>query len=217
MPNRAQDLPDDLPLPLDSGEPWWYFTGGRVSVDFANTLRERWHRRVETLVTTRDLQRWLTRAGVLRGDADPTEEALDDAREVREVIDRTFLSTIEDQSSDVADVATIDRWLRRGQLSLHLVEGPSGLALEDMQPPDPVRHALGLIALDAAQILGDRSARHRLRICASETCSARFFDNSPAGRRQWCSMSGCGNVAKARRYRARHARKQSRRNRDASN
>jgi predicted RNA-binding Zn ribbon-like protein len=45
--------------------------------------------------------------------------------------------------------------------------------------------------------------RGRLRICASETCSARFFDRSPAGQRRWCSMRTCGNEAKARRHRAR--------------
>jgi predicted RNA-binding Zn ribbon-like protein len=45
--------------------------------------------------------------------------------------------------------------------------------------------------------------RERLRICASDTCSARFYDRSPAGGRVWCSMTGCGNVAKARRHRER--------------
>ena len=53
MPDR--DLPDDLALPLTSGEPWWYWSGGRPAVDFANTLRERWRRNVETLVTQDDL------------------------------------------------------------------------------------------------------------------------------------------------------------------
>jgi predicted RNA-binding Zn ribbon-like protein len=45
--------------------------------------------------------------------------------------------------------------------------------------------------------------RSRIRICASETCSARFFDRSPAGLRRWCSMRTCGNEAKARRHRLR--------------
>ena len=49
------DLPDELKLPLGSGEPWWYWLGGRPSLDFVNTLRERWWRNVETLVTPADL------------------------------------------------------------------------------------------------------------------------------------------------------------------
>jgi predicted RNA-binding Zn ribbon-like protein len=52
-------------------------------------------------------------------------------------------------------------------------------------------------------MLGLESQRARVRICASETCSARFYDRSPAGVRRWCSMSLCGNVAKARRHRSR--------------
>ena len=65
------------------------------------------------------------------------------------------------------------------------------------------RRALGEIALDAARMLGDPAQRARVRVCASDTCSARFYDRSPAGRRRWCSMRTCGNEAKARRHRAR--------------
>ena len=61
-----------------------------------------------------------------------------------------------------------------------------------------------VVALDAAQMLGTPAERARIRICASGTCSARFYDRSPAGRRRWCSMQACGNVEKARRHRARH-------------
>jgi predicted RNA-binding Zn ribbon-like protein len=66
-----------------------------------------------------------------------------------------------------------------------------------------VTAALATVALDAARMLGTPGERARLRVCASPTCSARFYDRSPAGRRRWCSMTGCGNQAKARRHRAR--------------
>jgi predicted RNA-binding Zn ribbon-like protein len=68
---------------------------------------------------------------------------------------------------------------------------------------DSPRRALGTIALDAATLLGSPAERARLRICASETCAARFYDRSPAGARRWCSMRTCGNEAKARRHRER--------------
>jgi predicted RNA-binding Zn ribbon-like protein len=51
-------------------------------------------------------------------------------------------------------------------------------------------------------MLGTPEQRGRERICAGSTCSARFYDRSPAARRRWCSMAACGNVEKARRYRA---------------
>jgi predicted RNA-binding Zn ribbon-like protein len=70
---------------------------------------------------------------------------------------------------------------------------------------DSPRRALGMVALDAARMLGKPEQRARIRICASDTCSARFYDRSPAAARRWCSMQACGNVAKARRYRKAHA------------
>src|ERR671930_616532 len=71
MPARARDLPDTLALPLRSGEEWWYWLGGRPALDLVNTLRERWRRRVETLVTPADLGLWLERAGLPLGDGAP--------------------------------------------------------------------------------------------------------------------------------------------------
>jgi len=58
----ARDLPEQLALPLASGAAWWYWLGGRPAIDLVNTLRERWRRRVETLVTPDDLGLWLVRA-----------------------------------------------------------------------------------------------------------------------------------------------------------
>src|SRR6185312_4761641 len=83
-----RDLPDVLELPLASGETWWYWLGGRTALDFVNTLRERWRRRVETLVTPADLAGWLVRAGLL-ADAPSriSRELLEQARELREAID----------------------------------------------------------------------------------------------------------------------------------
>ena len=56
-----------------------------------------------------------------------------------------------------------------------------------------------MVAYDAARMLGIPAERDRVRICGSDTCSARFYDRSPAGARRWCSMAACGNQ-KARRH-----------------
>lgn len=39
-----------------------------------------------------------------------------------------------------------------------------------------------------------------LRECASDTCEWLFLDRSHSRTKRWCSMSGCGNRAKARRH-----------------
>jgi predicted RNA-binding Zn ribbon-like protein len=199
-----RDLPEDLVLPLASGEPWWYWSGGRPAVDFVNTHRERWRRGVETLVTPDDLATWLVRAGVMDAPARASRAVLEQARDLREAIDALVVAQIEGRPMPSEAITLVDDWLvfagARPQLVLDNAAGAAQLT--ERAAADSPRRALGMIALDAAQMLGTEQ-RARIRICASETCSGRFFDRSPAGRRRWCSMRTCGNGAKARRYRAR--------------
>jgi predicted RNA-binding Zn ribbon-like protein len=201
MPDR--DLPEDLHLPLATGEPWWYWSGGRPAVDFVNTHRERWRRGVETLVTPDDLSTWLVRAGVMDVPAPVPRHVLLQARDLREAIDALVVAEIEGTRPSPDAVTLVDDWLVFAGPRPQLVTGPDGAAaLTERAPADSPRRALGTVALDAAQMLGT-AERSRIRICASETCSGRFFDRSPAGRRRWCSMRTCGNVTKARRHRER--------------
>jgi hypothetical protein len=44
----------------------------------------------------------------------------------------------------------------------------------------------------------------RLKMCRNEGCPVVFYDTSRNGRRVWCDVTACGNVANARAYRARH-------------
>ncbi|MDX6691185.1 MAG: hypothetical protein QOG15_2642 [Solirubrobacteraceae bacterium] len=199
------DLPNDLALPLRSGRAHWYWLGGCPSADFVNTLRERWWRRVETLVTPDDLVGWLERAELLPANGGVTASTahLTRARDLREAIDAGFVAVTAGGAMPQASVEAIDRWLAVATLPPTLARGPAGEpVLRDAVPTDRVEHALGRIALDAATLLGS-GERERARICASDTCSARFYDRSPTAGRRWCSMRGCGNVAKARRHRAR--------------
>jgi len=207
MPDR--DLPEDLALPLSSGAEWWYWTGGRPAVDFVNTFRERWCRRVETLVTPQDLATWLVQAGVMDAGAraDVPVAVLGQARDLREAIDTLIVATIEDRPAPAEAVTRVDDWLVfagvRPQLVVAGPGEPGAVRLTERAAADSPRRALGMIALDAARMLGTEDERGRIRVCASETCSGRFFDRSPAGARRWCSMRTCGNQDKARRHRAR--------------
>jgi predicted RNA-binding Zn ribbon-like protein len=201
-----RDLPPDLALPLSSGAPWWYWLGGRPSVDFVNTLRERWNRRVETLVSPEDLAAWLHLAGVVPAPPGRVPgEVLHEARALREAIDVLVRAAVEDRPAPAAAVGCVDDWLVHAGARPQLALGSGGVPVLGERPSaDSPRRALGMLALDAAQLLGTPAERARLRICEAEDCSARFYDRSPAGARRWCSMRACGNAAKARRHRARH-------------
>jgi predicted RNA-binding Zn ribbon-like protein len=173
-------------------------------VDFVNTRRERWRRGVETLVTPQDLTAWLVQAHVMDEPASVSKAVLSQARELREAIDALLVATIDGAASPAGAVTLVDDWLVFAGARPQLVPGPDGASpqLTERAAADSPRRALGTIALDAATMLGT-DQRSRIRICASATCSGRFFDRSPAGKRRWCSMRTCGNEAKARRHRQR--------------
>jgi predicted RNA-binding Zn ribbon-like protein len=198
------DLPEVLDLPLASGAEYWYWLGGRPATDFVNTLRERWRRRVETLATPEDLGLWLQRAGLLDAEHEAVpDRLLGEARALREAIDACLAAAVAGARADPAAVAAIDAWLAHALPvpRLRLAAAPELVVAPARRDP---RAALAAVALDAARMLGASAEAARMRVCASDACSARFYDRSPAGRRRWCSMQGCGNQAKARRYRARH-------------
>lgn len=191
-------------MPLPSGRPHWYWIGGSPAVDLVNTLRERWRRRVECLVDGGDLAEWLRRAGLVPADATvtATPRQLAAARELREAVDVLLRAAVDSTPAPPDAVAVIDSGMRLlgPRRRLTLADGVPHLT--DAVPDDPVDAALGSLSADAARVLGTRE-RERLRICAADDCSARFLDRSPAGRRRWCSMGGCGNRAKVRRHRQR--------------
>jgi predicted RNA-binding Zn ribbon-like protein len=204
MSATARDLPDTLASPLRSGEEWWYWLGGRPALDLVNTLRERWRRRVETLASPADLGLWLVRAELVPERPRVTRALLDEARDLREAIDLCVQAVVAHATVPSDAVAHIDSWLLDAAARPRLAIGGDGRPRLDERPPgDSARAALAAIALDAARMLGTEDEARRVRICASDTCSARFYDRSPAAARRWCSMALCGNEAKARRHRER--------------
>jgi predicted RNA-binding Zn ribbon-like protein len=197
------EVPDP---PFASGAPYWYWLGGRPALDLVNTRRERWNRDIECLVTVDDAVAWLVQAELLPAPVAAPEAVLHEARALREAIDGAVRACVEGRPVDPADVTLIDDWLVHAGARPQLALSPDGApCLAERPAADSPRRALGMVALDAAQMLGDHAERARIRVCGSETCSARFYDRSPAGRRRWCSMAACGNVEKVRRHRARGA------------
>jgi predicted RNA-binding Zn ribbon-like protein len=194
-----RDLPDGPPA---SGAPYWYWLGGRPALDFVNTRRERWRRDVECLLSVGEVVAWLVRAGLLPQPMKAPASVLAEARELREAIDAGVRAAVERRPPDPTAIALIDNWLAGTHPALLTDSSGRPVLLERPRALSP-RRALGMVAYDAARMLGIETERARVRICGSDTCSARFYDRSPAARRRWCSMAFCGNQAKARRFRER--------------
>ena len=58
---------------------------------------------------------------------------------------------------------------------------------------------LAPVLWSAADLLVGRQLA-RVRQCANPACGWLFLDDSKSGNRRWCSMSACGNRAKAHRH-----------------
>ncbi|WP_202919389.1 CGNR zinc finger domain-containing protein [Saccharothrix deserti] len=94
--------------------------------------------------------------------------------------------------------STLDTLLDHGRLRLRLtVDGPA----EEEDVPDPAWRAAWACLRDYLAL--ESTTPDRVRKCANPDCTLHFHDTSRTGKRQWCSMSVCGNRFKARRHHSR--------------
>lgn len=100
-----------------------------------------------------------------------------------------------------ADLDLLNHWTAQPLPGAGLTLGGDG-TLRPMPPALDVRGLLGLLARDAADLLGGPLSG-RIRECAATDCTLLFVDESRAGARRWCSMDACGARAKMAEYRAR--------------
>jgi predicted RNA-binding Zn ribbon-like protein len=195
---EPDQLEPDQPAARRSEGSWvWY--GGRPSLDLVNTRRDRERSGAEYLCEAADLADWLRAAG--RGDLAVNAGALAQAQELREAIDAGVRAAVAGQPFPVAELETLNRWLAAAPVISPQLRLSGGVAvLRSPEIPRTVAQVLSDIARDAAELLGT-SQRSRLRICPGPGCAGRFTDDSPAGRRRWCSMAVCGNRSKAATHR----------------
>ena len=126
--------------------------------------------------------------------------AFRDAIALRETIYRIFFATAERQPPAPADLAAVNRALRAAPARIGVARADPGFAWCVSAVEAPGAPALlAPVLWSAANLLtGPRLAR--VRHCANERCLWLFLDDSKSGTRRWCSMSACGNRAKAHRH-----------------
>lgn len=132
------------------------------------------------------------------------DRALRDALALRETVYRVFFCAAEGRTPATADLDALNRALQAGPDRIGVARSGSGFAWRVTPIEAPTVPALlAPVAWSAAALLtGPRLAR--VRHCANEHCLWLFLDDSKSGTRRWCSMSACGNRAKAHRHYVRH-------------
>lgn len=172
--------------------------GGAMCLDFVNG----------TLATYDDAIAFGVSAGVInRGEQKRLSRARGAARELGEL--RRVRAALRHLFDHIAtrrkavDLRSFNTELRGALRQMHITDRLDW----SLGAPVDVKTIRHRILWDAATLLtSDRIAV--LKRCANPDCAWLFLDESRRGNRRWCSMSECGNRAKARRHYRKVARHQ---------
>jgi predicted RNA-binding Zn ribbon-like protein len=170
--------------------------------EFVNTIHIDPHLETpeESLGSPRELDKWL-RAHELLGDGE-TAGSGDLARAIglREAL-RSLLASNHGEPLGPDAVVVLRRASERAGLGLRFHDD-GGSAVEPAATG--VDGALGMLLADVNAAMADGSWS-RLKVCLADDCRWAFYDRSRNHSRRWCTMRACGNRAKVRSYRERHA------------
>jgi len=204
-----------------TGTPEYAFdlSAGHPCLDFVNTVsgdrqaepRERLHGYGELLAFARQsgaidaahARRLLAEARGRPADADAVHR---EAIAVREALFRVLDAAAEKRAPPGEDLARISAFVGRSLGHRRLERGEQGYALGWEDAPEALDAPLWRVAASAAELLTSGAVLERVRVCGlheTHECSWLFVDATRARTRRWCSMTSCGNKAKARRHYAR--------------
>jgi predicted RNA-binding Zn ribbon-like protein len=203
--------------------------GGRLCLDFVNTVKGRIGRpgarrgrdyadRIvgERLVSYEALRRWAEAAGAAQhtearmlareGASRPADAAATLARAIalREALYRLFKTAIEEWTPEEHDLAVVNREHHLAVGHERLVGSPR-FAWQWDRDPAALDRVLWTVVRSGVELLTSPDLE-RVGQCPGAECGWLFLDTSRSGRRQWCDMADCGNLAKVRRFRQRRAR-----------
>ncbi|MBR7959409.1 CGNR zinc finger domain-containing protein [Burkholderia vietnamiensis] len=185
-----------------------------LSIDFANTLYWRGtDAPTETFGTLDDLFGWCRdQAGVPTRVADACvvyekgmcagrdEPAiLARALELRDALYRLFHAQAERREPATDDLVLLGGFLAEAAPRVALARIDGAYAWRVPQGEVALPRLLSPVLWSATDLLGGARLA-KVKRCANDACQWLFIDDSKNGSRRWCSMSSCGNRAKAYRH-----------------
>ena len=186
------------------------WSGGHPALDLVNTLDERPSPSpIENLTTYRDLTRFAALARLIDRRTAAHLERLDStgsailkrARRLREHLHDVLAAGHSRRPPRQSDLDALSAAIQAAHAARVLVASASpGLANRRWSPALAREIPLHACSLAIECLLVDEP-RKRIRKCAASDCDVYYLDTSKGHRRQWCSMIGCGNREKQRRWR----------------
>lgn len=186
--------------------------GGRLCIDFVNTIENRAGARPEDAITSyAQLVRWARHAGILAesdverllahtGEANSgSERTLTQAIRLREALHRALLAIAKRHDPRPGDLREIEIAYQRAVAHAGLTPGGTKFTWEWRTAAPQLEQVLWPVAFSAVELLTAGELR-RVKVCANpHGCGWLFYDNSKNASRRWCSMEGCGSQVKMRR------------------
>jgi predicted RNA-binding Zn ribbon-like protein len=142
---------------------------------------------------------WCAERGLVARRARATAADLREALALREALRAILLAHNGVEVELAGPTAILDGAARRAGIELRF--GAAGPELVSRSAG--IAGALGKIAAAVHVAINDGSWE-RLKACRADDCLWVFVDSAKNRSRAWCSMSECGNRAKARSFRDRH-------------
>jgi predicted RNA-binding Zn ribbon-like protein len=184
--------------------------GGRLCLDFVNTVDTHDTLVDDKLTSYADLVWWAVRVALLddaaaaplfaAAEAEPARaaEVFADAWALREALYRLFAAARAETAVGAADVAVLNDALARTLGHQRIAAGEDGFAWA-WEESDGLDRLLWPVVRDAADLLVSGELR-RVGKCCGDSCDWLYLDTSRNRSRRWCDMQVCGNRAKARRH-----------------
>ncbi|MFL5829873.1 MAG: CGNR zinc finger domain-containing protein [Solirubrobacteraceae bacterium] len=166
---------------------------------FVNTLDR--EEAIERLPDAASLGAWLTEHGLAHGDVRATAGDLNRATQLREALRQTLLAHNEGDPAPQEAAAVLDAAAARARVRLRFDAGAHARLEAEANGVDG---ALGRLLAIVHAAMAD-GTWGRLKACREQACEWAYYDQTRNHSRAWCDMQVCGNRAKARTYRRRHA------------
>lgn len=183
------------------------FDAGSLALNLAATLGRRGSGGdavIERLEGDADLAQWCAGVGLAVDPSVDRQVLLGELRDLREQVYEVASRTLAGEAATRATLAQLNHRARHplppARFVLDAPVDQTRTIVE--QPTMDLPQIASMIVRDLLDLVADDRRRSRLRACEGADCRM-LFELPPGARdRRWCSMSRCGNRAKAARHRA---------------